>query len=124
MDNSKSRQTWRTILDLGSTVLSVLTCLVVLGFVARDQFGSAPNPQREEAPLPTAPISLAGVPAKGHPQARVVVLEFSDFQCPFCSKFVSDTLPEIEKKYVQPGQVRMAFRHLPLSIHQNAVPAA
>jgi protein-disulfide isomerase len=52
------------------------------------------------------------------------MLEFSDFQCPFCSKFTKDVWPELKATFVDTGKVQLAFRHLPLPIHERAEPAA
>jgi protein-disulfide isomerase len=60
-------------------------------------------------------------PAKGPESAPVTIVEFSDFQCPFCSRLLP-TIAEVEKKY--PGKVRVVFRQFPLSFHQNAEKAA
>jgi len=73
--------------------------------------------------LPDEPLSLAGVATSGNPDARVALIVYSDFQCPFCAQFATTTLPEIKAKYVDTGKVRMAFRHVPLNIHPYARPA-
>jgi protein-disulfide isomerase len=52
----------------------------------------------------------------------VTVVEFSDFQCPFCSRYFSHTFPLILKEYVDAGKVQYIFRHFPLErIHLNAM---
>lgn len=72
-----------------------------------------------------APVSLAGAPLRGQTAARVAMLEFSDFQCPYCARYVRDTLPRIDADYVKTGKIRYAFRQFPLdSIHPNARGAA
>jgi len=82
---------------------------------------SAPAP----APLPSDPVSLADAAVKGSANAKVVLIEYSDFQCPFCGKFVRETLPTLDRKYVETGKVLLAFRHVPLqAIHPAAMPAA
>ena len=61
-------------------------------------------------------------PAKGPDDAAVTIIEFSDFQCPYCQRVVP-TIAQIVEKY--PTQVRFVFRHLPLHrIHDRAQPAA
>lgn len=61
----------------------------------------------------------------GNPDAPVTITEFGDFECPFCSKFHIDTRPQIINKYVKSGQVKILWRHFPLSsIHQFAEPAS
>jgi protein-disulfide isomerase len=62
-----------------------------------------------------------GGPVRGPATAQVTVVEFSDFQCPFCSRVVP-TLERLRKEY--PTQVRIFFRHFPLPFHENAAPAA
>jgi protein-disulfide isomerase len=53
------------------------------------------------------------------------LIEYSDFECPFCGKFARETEPRLRKEYVETGRTLYAFRHLPLQrIHQYAVKAA
>jgi protein-disulfide isomerase len=67
-------------------------------------------------------VSTEGAYAKGPDVAPVTIVEFSDFQCPFCGK-VEPTLKQIEDRYK--GSVRIVWKHMPLSsIHENAVGAA
>ena len=66
-------------------------------------------------------ISLENTPIKGAEEAQVVVVEYSDFQCPFCKKG-KDILPEILKEY--DGKVKVAYKQLPLRNHNWAKPAA
>src|SRR3989344_1487036 len=64
-------------------------------------------------------------PTKGDKNAPIVMLEFSDFQCPFCAKFWAETLPQIEKNYVDTGKVYFVYKDFPLSeIHPFAQQAA
>jgi protein-disulfide isomerase len=51
-------------------------------------------------------------PSRGVVEAPVVMVDFSDFQCGYCVKFVSETLPKIEEHYIRSGKVRLVFRHL------------
>jgi protein-disulfide isomerase len=84
------------------------------------------TPRVPPAPVvPAEPVSLDDVPVKGAPGASVVIIEYADFQCPFCGDFARQTLPALMEKYVAPGKVRIAFRHLPLpEIHPQALIAA
>ncbi|KKU04432.1 MAG: DSBA oxidoreductase [Parcubacteria group bacterium GW2011_GWA2_45_30] len=64
-------------------------------------------------------------PALGNPSAPVTMVEFADFQCPFCARMFSETLPQIKEKYVKTGKVKFVYRDFPLSsIHQFAQKAA
>jgi len=86
----------------------------------------APAPQPTQQPSqPKAPqifqISLDDDPFKGDPNAPVIVVEFSDFQCPFCSRFYQQTLPLIQENYIDTGKIKFVYRDLPLdSLHPNA----
>jgi protein-disulfide isomerase len=65
--------------------------------------------------------SAPKAPVKGNPSAKVVIEQFSDFQCPFCSR-VEPTLKQVEEQYG--SKVKIVWRNYPLPFHQNAMPAA
>ncbi len=70
-------------------------------------------------------VSIGDGPMRGDPKAKVTLIEFSDYQCPFCGRFFHETLPQIDKEFLQTGKVRYAMRELPLTaIHPNAQKAA
>ncbi len=60
----------------------------------------------------------------GDADAPVTIIEFSDYECPFCGRFFSQTLPEIKKEYIDKGLVKLVYRDFPLSFHPNAQKAA
>jgi protein-disulfide isomerase len=57
-------------------------------------------------------------------QARIAVIEFSDFQCPYCAQYAQQTYPQLETEFIRPGLVSYVFRHFPLSNHANAFTAS
>ena len=68
-------------------------------------------------------VSLDDDPVKGNPDAPVTIVEFSDFQCPFCSRFFDQTLPLLEENYIDTGKVKFVYKDLPLdNLHPNARP--
>ena len=73
--------------------------------------------------VPAAPGSELddGSPVRGPAKAAVTIVEFSDFECPFCAQ-VQDTLKQIMERYG--GEVRLVFKHMPLEGHRNSVTAA
>ena len=76
---------------------------------------------------PAAPvkISVDNDPVIGDPNAPITIVEFSDFQCPFCARFHTQTLPLILEEYIEQGKVKLVFRDFPIqSIHPNALPAS
>jgi len=87
----------------------------------------------ETAELKTTPalsnvdftVSVGDAPSRGSATTPVVLMEFSDFQCPFCARYVRDTLPRLMQEYVDSGKVRYVFRQFPLEgLHPNAMGAA
>lgn len=70
------------------------------------------------------PVDVGRLPALGNKDAKVVVVEFSDLQCPFCKRFWSDTLPQVKKDYIDSGKVVFYYRHFPLEFHPMAIPFA
>ncbi len=63
------------------------------------------------------PIQIKSSPSLGSPKAPVTIVEFTDFECPFCRK-VQPTLMQIRKSY--PDQVRLVFKNFPLSFHSHS----
>lgn len=61
---------------------------------------------------------------KGEKNAQVTIVEFTDYECPFCKRYVDDTFNQIDKDYIATGKVNYIIRNLPLSFHQFAQKAA
>ncbi len=76
-------------------------------------------------PQATAEVKVAGSPSLGRADAPVTLVEFSDYQCPYCRRFFASTLPTLKKEYIDTGKIRYVFRDFPLeSIHPHAKKAA
>ncbi|MBS1268733.1 MAG: hypothetical protein MAG458_01467 [Nitrosopumilus sp.] len=79
------------------------------------------------ATQPTNPIKISADddPVIGNINAEITIIEFSDFQCPFCERFNTQTFPLIFEEYIKHGKVKLVFRDFPIqSIHPNALPAS
>ena len=87
------------------------------------QLAPQPTQQQTQPSSPIIQVSLDDDPVLGNQDAPVTIVEFSDFQCPFCSRFYQQTLPLIKENYIQTGIVKLVYRDFPLEIHRNAVPA-
>jgi protein-disulfide isomerase len=91
---------------------------------------AAPSGPLAEAPVATAQpqyvryeVPTEGSPSLGPADAPITIVEFSDFQCPYCGRFYQQTYKPLLDAY--PGKIRFVYRHLQLtSIHPNAMPAA
>ena len=79
---------------------------------------------RTNTPTGKAILKVGTNPSLGQETAPVVLVEFTDFECPYCKKFHDATFPELKRKYIDTGYVRYVSRDLPLPIHQHALKAA
>lgn len=111
----------RAVLDLVATLTMIAAAGALIWSATRN---SAQSPQRAAMPVPSEPQSLEGAPRMGNADARVVIIEFSDFECPYCGKFAREILPTLKTKYIDPGRVQLVFRHYPLPRHLRAERAA
>lgn len=78
-----------------------------------------PQVPNQPPPEPQGPVkvSVDDDPVLGDKNAPVTLIEFSDYECPFCKRHFSQTLPQITKDYIDTGKVKLIFRDLPLSFH-------
>lgn len=84
---------------------------------------SAENGAPPGLQIPTS-ISVDGESFAGNKNARVAIIEYTDFECPFCGRYKRDTYPEVVKTYVDTGKVKYFYRDMPLPIHPDAILAA
>ena len=114
----------RVVLDFIATLAMVSASSVLIWSMTAGSRGAAPSNSRT-IPVPNEPLSLEGAQVLGSQAANVVIIEFSDFQCPYCATFSKSILPELKVKYIDTNRVQLAFRHLPLTnIHPYAFDAA
>lgn len=69
-------------------------------------------------------ISIDDDAVKGNSDAPVTIIEFSDYECPFCGRHFEQTYSQIVKEYVDTGKVKLVFRDFPLDFHESAQKAA
>ena len=83
---------------------------------------------RPAAPAPPPVIekvvSIDDDPIKGDPKAPVTIIEFSDYECPFCKRSYDNVFSKLDEEYISKGKVKVVFRDYPLPFHKKAVPAA
>jgi protein-disulfide isomerase len=78
-----------------------------------------------QAPTQLASLNIDGAPFKGDKNAKVTLVEFTDYQCPFCSRHFRETMPQIDTDYVKTGKVKYVLKEFPLeAIHPNAFKAS
>lgn len=70
-------------------------------------------------------VSMGDLPVQGNNNAKITIIEFSDYQCPFCERFFTQTEGQLKKEYIDTGKVKFYYRDYPLSqIHPGAQKAA
>jgi protein-disulfide isomerase len=88
----------------------------------------APVPKPTNNPSPTPSVDMEALmdddAVKGDENAPVTIVEWSDFECPFCTRFYEQTLGLIDEQYIQTGKVKLVYRDYPLGFHPNAQKAA
>jgi protein-disulfide isomerase len=119
---SPSTARWRARFEVFVMTAMLVASVAVLWAVLSRQARRAPVVGRPA--IPATPVSIKGAPTKGSSAAKLVLIMYSDIQCPFCGEFARGVLPEIERRYVARGQLRIVFRELPLNVHPFALQAA
>lgn len=120
----------REVLEVVATIAVIVLCGTVVWALATRQpatvpRNSAPRPApRPQPPLPAEPVAIGGV-TQGSNTARLALIVYSEFKCPFCGVFARDTMPALTEKYINTGKVQLVFRHFPLDgLHPFARKAA
>lgn len=111
----------------GRAAVAFATTLLLAGCAtAVESPAPASTPPAAAASEPTAraPGSQGDPRVLGVDTAPVLIVEFTDLQCPYCARFALETWPLLRARYVDTGKVRFASRDLPLSFHAHALPAA
>jgi protein-disulfide isomerase len=112
------REQLRFVMDVVVTIVLVVAAGLVV-------WNNWPRKATEARPVPKAPVSIVNDATLGDQAAKIVVIEYSDFQCPFCGRFAVDTFPGIRARLIDSRQLRWVFKHLPLEkLHPDAVRAA
>lgn len=110
-------------LVIANLVISLITLNQVFSLQGTGLNAPTPaeKPQEPEKPIQ---VSLDNDPMLGNKDAKVTIVEFSDFQCPYCGRFYVQTESQLKKDYIDTGKVNFVYRDFPLGFHPNAEPAA
>ncbi len=96
----------------------------VTGATAGTATGTPSPAPPQQAVAPAGAPGVDDDPSLGNANAPVTVIEFSDFQCPFCTRWHTDSWAQLKSEYVDTGKVRFVYRDFPLSFHLQAQKAA
>lgn len=106
---------FKSILDVLATVMVIVAASVLVwNQMARPATSSRPSVEDASGTIPSDAVTTA----RG--DGKLALVEFSDFQCPFCGRHARDTEPRIREAFVSTGIVRQVFINLPLPIHPLA----
>lgn len=112
-------------LTLFLSVLSFATTLMLSNNFNKALSGSLPSGDSGVAPSgAVVDVKEGDSYSIGDKDAPVTIIEFSDFECPFCERFYSQSYKQIKANYVDTGKVRIVFKHFPLPFHASAQKAA
>jgi protein-disulfide isomerase len=96
-----------------------------VSFAEEGRLAEAFAPPPTQAPPGPADISIENAFSIGDPDAPITIIEYTDFQCPYCSRHFQQTYPRIVKQYVDTGIVQYVFKDFPLTqIHPEALKAS
>jgi protein-disulfide isomerase len=117
----------KSVMEASANVATLLACAVVVAFAW---------PQLKARWIGPSVVAGAGIEqvnnirihlpsntVMGNVKAPVALIEFSDFQCPYCARYVRDTAPRLIRDFVESGKVVYGFRNYPLPIHASALGA-
>lgn len=123
--NNKFTPILVVLLIVASFFLGSLTTKVKMlekgaaGGVAQGAYNNQPVAPAVQVPQVTKGVaSIDDDPVLGDKNAPVTVIEFSDYECPFCKRHFDSTYTELVKKYIDTGKVKLVFRDFPLSFHE------
>jgi protein-disulfide isomerase len=116
---------WRRfqpILESIATVSMIAVSVALIWVIVSPRNAKGPDAWRppREKPVPLNPVDISDAWTRGDQSAKVGILEFSDFECPYCMRYHREAYQQILQKYVNSGRVLLIFRHLPLPRHALA----
>lgn len=123
MDSSQTNNPWFAI-SMGLVGL-IVGYGIATGMGSLPGAPAAPTPGVDQpAPTNAEPADVDDDPVIGKADAPITLVEFTDYQCPFCSRHYEQTYLQIKKDYVDTGKVKVVVRDYPLSFHPNAQKAS
>lgn len=127
-ENKPSGDKYKLFLPISIIVAAVVISGAILyNKTITSKTAGAPSGQNNNAPVKSAgpvDVSVDDDAVLGKNDAPVTIIEFSDFQCPFCRSFWKNALAQIIKEYIDTGKAKLVFRDYPLSFHPMGVPSA
>lgn len=76
--------------------------------------------QQNSNPQVDVEINIEGDPTLGNADAPITIVEYSDYECPYCARLAIQSMPQVIKDYVETGKAKIVFKDFPLEFHKNA----
>ena len=116
---------WKTILDSAASIsmigASTAILWITIGRPAVPQAPASAQAAGELVESTTWRLPASGTLGSTPPGAKVVLIEFSDFECPFCRRYSRETFPNVKRAFIDSGKIAYVFRNYPLdAIHPKA----
>jgi protein-disulfide isomerase len=120
----KSKSWLSAVADVSSVVTAAVVLGVLVSVIIRGP-RSVPSGHPSATAVKAVGLDTSFTDTARRPQtARVAIVEFADFQCPFCRRYARETYPLLLREFVEADKVAYVFRHFPLPIHRNAIGAS
>lgn len=113
---------WRSVFEVSATTAMLIFAVIIIWQGFRSP--RAASVSDSELVVPSDVVDISASTRIGHPLAKVALIEFSDFECPFCGRVADESIKHVIKDYVDTGRVIFVYKHLPLEFHKNANGAA
>ncbi len=108
----------------GALILLLFLGSILFYFVRGKSEASAVDQESGREAMEERDVLLDDDPVQGSAEASVTIVEFADFECPFCLRFFRQTYPLIQERYIDSGKVKVIYRDFPLDAHPHAQKAA
>lgn len=112
MKITKKKRKSLTILLLTIIILGILGIIFVV------------HTMNEKKTITSQNSPISGKIIEGNQNASITIVEFSDYECPYCQRFYKTTYQQIKKEYIDTGKANLIFKSFPLNIHKNSEKAA
>jgi protein-disulfide isomerase len=110
--------------EMKENIIAIVIVLILVAGLSWWLYARFTTPPAVPAGGARAEIPLGASPVLGNENASMTVVEFSDFECPFCGQFAREDFQVIKREYIDTGKAKLVFKQFPLTSHPDAEKAA
>ena len=92
--------------------------IAALRTMLEQAMGPRPAPAGGGAAVPSGvvkPLTIAGRPTKGSPKARLTIVEYADYECPYCGRYGAGVYPQLDREYIKSNKIQRVFKNYPIA---------